>query len=159
MLNVECSESQRKTNEILKYEITLGPRGTHGGDDKMDGRWMEHGTFGNMFRMTSRLSRRNVLISEEASRSTPAEGGRAPHYCVIRTLLHTSYYYTTREISSKNIAFWSANIQRYYTALLNVVERSVHLHWPSRLLVVNYFSIMTNAYNGVKERSFVSLRK
>ena len=33
----------------------------------------------------------------------------------------------------------------YYTALLNAVERSVHLHGPSRLPVVNYFSIMTVA--------------
>ena len=31
----------------------------------------------------------------------------------------------------------------YYTALLNAVERSIHLHGPSRLPVVNYFSIMT----------------
>ena len=30
-------------------------------------------------------------------------------------------------------------------ALLNTVERSVHLHGPSRLPVVNYFSIMTVA--------------
>ena len=33
----------------------------------------------------------------------------------------------------------------YYTALLNAVERSVHLHGPSRLPVVNCFSIMTVA--------------
>ena len=33
----------------------------------------------------------------------------------------------------------------YYTALLNAVECSVHLHGPSRLPVVNYFSIMTVA--------------
>ena len=31
----------------------------------------------------------------------------------------------------------------YYTALLNTVERSIHLHGPSRIPVVNYFSIMT----------------
>ena len=31
----------------------------------------------------------------------------------------------------------------YYTALLKAVERSVHWHGPSRLPVVNYFSIMT----------------
>ena len=30
----------------------------------------------------------------------------------------------------------------YYVDLLNAVERSVHLHGPSRLQVVNYFSIM-----------------
>ena len=33
----------------------------------------------------------------------------------------------------------------YYTALLNPVECSVHLHGPSRLPVVNCFSIMTVA--------------
>ena len=33
----------------------------------------------------------------------------------------------------------------YYTALLNAAERSVHLHGPSRLPVVNYFSIITIA--------------
>ena len=33
----------------------------------------------------------------------------------------------------------------YYTALLNAVERSVHLRGTSRLPVVNYFSIMTVA--------------
>ena len=33
----------------------------------------------------------------------------------------------------------------YYTALLNAVERSIHFHGPSRLPVVNYFSIMTIA--------------
>ena len=33
----------------------------------------------------------------------------------------------------------------YYAALLDAVERSVHLHGPSRLPVVNYFSIMTVA--------------
>ena len=37
------------------------------------------------------------------------------------------------------------NIYIYYTALLNAVERSVHLYGPSRLPVVNYFSIMTVA--------------
>ena len=36
-------------------------------------------------------------------------------------------------------------IVNYYTALLNAVERSIHLHGPSRLPVVNYFSIMTVA--------------
>ena len=30
----------------------------------------------------------------------------------------------------------------YYTALLNAVDRSVHLHGPSRLPAVNYFSII-----------------
>ena len=33
----------------------------------------------------------------------------------------------------------------YYTALLNAVKRSVSLHGPSQLPVVNYFSIMTVA--------------
>ena len=36
-------------------------------------------------------------------------------------------------------------IDCYYTALLSAVERSVHLHGPDRLLVVNHFSIMTVA--------------
>ena len=30
----------------------------------------------------------------------------------------------------------------YYTALLNAVEHSVHLHGPSQLPAVNYFSII-----------------
>ena len=34
----------------------------------------------------------------------------------------------------------------YYTGLLNAVGRSVHLHGPSRLLVVNYFLIMTESH-------------
>ena len=29
--------------------------------------------------------------------------------------------------------------------LHNAVEHSIHLHWPSRLPVVNYFSIMTES--------------
>ena len=51
-------------------------------------------------------------------------------------------------------------------ALLSAMERSVHLHGPSRLPVVNYFSIMTVAKHimaAVKESeffmSFVSLHK
>ena len=40
---------------------------------------------------------------------------------------------------------WCLSISVYYTALLNAVECSVHLHGPSRLSAVNYFSIMTVA--------------
>ena len=47
----------------------------------------------------------------------------------------------------------------YYTALLNVVERFVHLHGPSRLPVVNYFSIMTVAKHmtAVKESGVIHI--
>ena len=34
----------------------------------------------------------------------------------------------------------------YYTALLNAVKHSVHLHGPSQLLVVNYFLIIQRCY-------------
>ena len=43
----------------------------------------------------------------------------------------------------------------YYTALLNAVERSIHLRGPSRLPVVNNFSRMTvvmHIMTAVKER-------
>ena len=33
-------------------------------------------------------------------------------------------YYTTRKISSANIAFWSANIQQYYTDQQLIVQLS-----------------------------------
>ena len=45
----------------------------------------------------------------------------------------------------------------YYTALLNAVERSVHLQGPSRTPVVNYIPIMTGAKHimtAVKEKCF-----
>ena len=51
------------------------------------------------------------------------------------------------------------NILFNYTALLNAVERSVHWHGPSRLPVVNYFSIMAVAKDimtAVKESGFIS---
>ena len=35
----------------------------------------------------------------------------------------------------------------YYMALLNAVGRSVHLHGPSRLPVVNYVRDVLNNYN------------
>ena len=44
----------------------------------------------------------------------------------------------------------------YYTALFNAVEHSVHLHGPSRLPVVNYFSIMTVAMHTAVKESHVS---
>ena len=52
----------------------------------------------------------------------------------------------------------------YSTALLSAVERSVHLHGPSRLPVVNYVSILTVAMHimtAVKRKvtSLISLRK
>ena len=34
----------------------------------------------------------------------------------------------------------------YYTALLNAVERSVHLHGPSRLPAVNYFFLQGKTF-------------
>ena len=39
--------------------------------------------------------------------------------------------------------------QAHYTALLNAVEHSVHLHGPYRLPVVNYFSIMCSSSSPV----------
>ena len=45
----------------------------------------------------------------------------------------------------------------YYTSLLNAVQRSVHLHGPSRLPAVDYSSIMTVAKHmmaAVKESGF-----
>ena len=45
----------------------------------------------------------------------------------------------------------------YSTALLSAVERSVHLHGPSRLPMVNYFSIMTVAKNIMSAPSGQSL--
>ena len=42
----------------------------------------------------------------------------------------------------------------YYKALLNAVERSVHLHGPSRLPAVNYFVTAKNIMTAVKESRF-----
>ena len=45
---------------------------------------------------------------------------------------------------------YPSNIYIYYTALLNAVER-IHLHGPSRLPVVNYFSMTVAMHITVKE--------
>ena len=47
-------------------------------------------------------------------------------------------YYTMREISSENIAFWSANIQRYYTVQQLIVQLS-----SARLLVCLHHCLLT----------------
>ena len=46
-------------------------------------------------------------------------------------------------IYSYFLVFIYIYINIYYTPLLNAVERSIHLHGPSRLPAVNYFLIMT----------------
>ena len=62
----------------------------------------------------------------------------------------------SRSLHQGGVVRGAGDIWNYYTALPNAVECSIHLHGPSRLPAVNYFSIMTVAKHimAVKESGF-----